>query len=286
MSCFLASAITVVLSLQGGPPGAADQDAPVRLLLIGQEATDDEPADHQYLAGLGVVARCLDSTANLKLSSVSADQAWEDGPGRLGKADGVVLFLPEGAKWMHADPQRLAAFAHLAARGGGLVALHGAVGTSEARYENGFLKLFGGCHGGPQHQRQLLEAKLRRTDPEHPILAGIEDFTVRDEFLYGLKFLQGTDSLRPLLTVNIADQAETVAWCWNRPDGGRSFGFTGLCLHENWRLPAYRRLVAQAVLWSVKLPVPKDGLPVDLDLDQIRNPKSEIRNKFKSPNFK
>ena len=38
----------------------------------------------------------------------------------------------------------------------------------------------------------------------------------------------------------------------------RSFGFSGLHFHDNWRLPEYRRLVAQGVLWSLKLPIPAD----------------------------
>jgi hypothetical protein len=67
----------------------------------------------------------------------------------------------------------------------------------------------------------------------------------------------------------IDGRPETVAWSWERPDGGRSFGFSGLHFHDNWGLPAYRRLVAQAVLWSVKMPIPRDGLRVEVTEEDL-----------------
>jgi hypothetical protein len=56
-----------------------------------------------------------------------------------------------------------------------------------------------------------------------------------------------------------------VAWAWQRPDGGRSFGFTGLHFHDNWQLSEYRRLVVQGVLWSLKLPIPSSGVDVAIE---------------------
>jgi hypothetical protein len=64
--------------------------------------------------------------------------------------------------------------------------------------------------------------------------------------------------------VPIDGKAETVAWAWERPDGGRSAGFSGLHFHENWKLPEYRRLMTQAVLWTTKLPVPSRGIRIEL----------------------
>jgi len=96
------------------------------------------------------------------------------------------------------------------------------------------------------------------------IAAGIKDFTIREEFYYKLKLPKGEQAVKPLLQAEIDGVKETVAWSWERPDGGRSFGFTGLHFHDNWKRDEYRRLVAQGVLWTVKLPVPEKGLSVDL----------------------
>ena len=181
----------------------------------------------------------------------------------LARSDGVVLFLSEGARWMNHDPKRREALAKMAARGGGIVALHWAMGTKDAKNIEGCLQLLGGCHGGPDRKYKVVDTDAAIADRKHPISTGIKDFHVRDEFYYRLKFVKGEKAVHPVMRVTIDDQPETVAWSWERPDGGRSFGFSGLHFHDNWRRPEYRRLVAQGVLWTLKKPIPKDGLPVE-----------------------
>ena len=68
-----------------------------------------------------------------------------------------------------------------------------------------------------------------------------------------------------LLTARIDDDDEVVCWSWERPDGGRSFGFVGLHFHSNWQRPEYRRLAVQGVLWTLGFPVPKNGVNIDMD---------------------
>jgi hypothetical protein len=87
----------------------------------------------------------------------------------------------------------------------------------------------------------------------HPIGHGLDDFPVRDEFYDRLNFVQAEPAVQPLLRVAIDGQDEMVAWAWQRPDGGRSFGFSGLHFHENWQLSEYRRFVTQAARWLLAL---------------------------------
>jgi type 1 glutamine amidotransferase len=244
--------------------------APVKLLLVGS-GPDGHPAQtHEYMAGLGVLAKCLKDVPRLEITTVRADEPWRDGPELLARADGVVLFLSEGGRWMNHDPKRREALERVAARGGGLVALHWAMGTKEAKNIDDCLKLLGGCHGGPDRKYKELETDAKVADRKHHVAAGVKDFHVRDEFYYRLKFVKAEKGVRPLLRVTIDDQPETVAWCWERPDGGRSFGFSGLHFHDNWRLVEYRRLVTQGVLWSLKKPIPRDGLPVEVAEEDLK----------------
>jgi type 1 glutamine amidotransferase len=120
----------------------------------------------------------------------------------------------------------------------------------------------GGCHGGPDRKYKVVATEALLVDRLHPLCLGIIHFKLRDEFYYNLKLHPSNAELLPMVQVEIDGKLHTVAWAWERPDGGRSFGFSGLHFHENWRLPEYRRLVAQAVLWTNRVPVPKDGLPV------------------------
>jgi type 1 glutamine amidotransferase len=262
--------VCLVLSLVG-TLGHADDVKAKRVLLLGQSPDDHPPGTHEYLPGMRILAKCLQDVPGLEVEVIRADGAWEDGPDLIRKADCVVLFLAEGAKWMHEDPRRLEAFAQLAAREGGLVALHWGMGTRESEYIDGFLRLFGGCHGGPDRKYKVVETQVRVADSDHDIVRGVAPLMLREEFYYQLKLIDAK-RVRPILQTTIDGKNETVAWAWQRADGGRSFGFSGGHFHHNWSRIEYRRLMSQAVLWTLKLPVPKDGLPVKVSKEDLALP--------------
>ena len=251
---------------------AAHADEPKRLLLIGQKPDGHPPGTHEYMPGVRLLADTLAGVDGVKCQITQADDPWTDGPELLGRADGAVLFVSEGARWMHGDAKRIEAFEKLAARGGGLVVLHWGMGTKDAANIDRFVRLFGACHGGPDRKFKVIaDAEVRVADPQHPVTRGIAGFQIQDEFYYRLKLVAADSSkappaaalaVQPLLQVPIDGNLETVAWAWRRPDGGRSFGFSGLHFHSNWQRDECRRLVAQAALWTLALPVPENGLPL------------------------
>ena len=256
-----------VLLWPGMAIGLAAEPAAARktVLLLSQGPDGHPPTTHEYVAGMKVLAACLGGREGLEVQQSRADGAWEEGPDLIRKADCVVVFLSEGARWVHADVRRLEAFAQLTGRGGGLVCLHWGMGTKDAQFVAGYLKLFGGCHGGPDRKFQVLDAQVRPARPDHPITFGIGAFDVHEEFYYRLKFVTTEPSLTPILQTTIDGAEETVAWAWERGDGGRTFGFSGGHFHDNWRRTEYRRLMTQAVLWTLRLPVPNEGVPVEID---------------------
>ena len=108
---------------------------------------------------------------------------------------------------------------------------------------------------------------------------GIAPFEVEDEFYYALKFAKPAGSIKPLLQVSIDNEPQTVAWSWERPDGGRSFGFSACHFHRNWELPQYRRLAAQGILWTLGRSIPADGMNVDVRAEDLAlPPKPEKKN--------
>jgi hypothetical protein len=239
-----------VLLLAAALPLAAAE--PKNLLLVGQSPDDHPQGTHEYMPGVEQLAQLLAPSGEVKVRVVKADEPWTEGPELIAGADGVVIFLSEGARWLVADPRRQQAFTQLAARGGGLTALHWAMGTKAVEPIEPFLKLFGGCHGGPDRKYQVVKTELRPAQPAHPIAAGLAPFPLREEFYYRLKFAEG---IVPVMQATIDERAETVCWAWQRPDGGRSFGFSGLHFHDNWQLGEYRKLLTRGVLWTMKLPV-------------------------------
>ncbi|MEX2188590.1 MAG: ThuA domain-containing protein [Pirellulales bacterium] len=294
MTARLLLALTVLLSLDLAATSAAE---PKRLLLVGQGPDGHPPASHEFMAGLRVIEKSLRGVEGLQVTTVKADEPWKDGVQMLKQADGVVLYVSQGAKWMQADAGLYDAFTAFAARGGGIVALHWAVGAKDAKYIDGQLKLLGGTRGGPQRKYTVADFDLRLPTPDHPIVRGIKPFAIRDELYYRLDFLPGAfgtaaataaaaasaetanaDEAKKLkfdriFAATIDGNDETVAWAWQRPDGGRSFGYVGMHFHDNWKLVEYRRLAAQAALWTLKMDVPEEGLKVAIDEEDLRLPK-------------
>src|SRR5262245_31755632 len=198
----------------GGPASAA---APKKLLLVGCGPDGHPPQTHEYMAGLKVLARCLKDVPNLEVTVVKAIEPWREGPELMQRADGVVLFVSEGARWLQHDPKRLDALRQVAARKGGLAVLHWGMGTREAKYIDDFVQLFGGCHGGPDRKYKVLEAEAKVGNQRHPVAGGIPgQFRIKDEFYYRLKMPLPQMGLIPLLRVPIDGRDETVAWAWRR----------------------------------------------------------------------
>jgi hypothetical protein len=54
---------------------------------------------------------------------------------------------------------------------------------------------------------------------------------------------------------------EHLAWVYQRPDGGRGFGFTGGHVHWNWANDSFRTTILNAVVWIAGLEVPEGGVP-------------------------
>ncbi len=251
------SALDDVLESSDLPPARTR-----KILLIGQQR-DHPPQSHEYMAGLGVLQQMLKDIPELELKIAKADEPWTDGHKMLEDVDGLVLYLGQGGRWIQQDPQRLAAMRRLAAGKAGIVALHWAIGAKDAQFISPYREMIGGVHGGDDRKYVVSSNELVVQDLQHPIMHEVEDLTIKDEWYYRLKF-SPVGKVQPLMAARIDGQDETVAWAYERVGGGKSFGFSGLHFHDNWKCEDLRRMVAQAILWSVDLPVDHPQLSIEL----------------------
>ena len=214
---------------------------------------------------------------DVEVTIAQADEPWTEGPKLIAKADGIVLFVNEGGRFIQENPKRAKAFQAFAKRGGGLVVYHWGMGAKKVELISPFLKMAGGCHGGPDRKYTVVKAaQFQVAAPKHPVMAGIKSFELPfEEFYYKLKVPKNPKNWRALVQVPIEGDEETVGWAWERPDGGRSVGYSGLHFHVNWRHRQYQRLIAQAILWTLKRPIPKEGLQVNLtpEVLDLKRPK-------------
>jgi len=233
-----------------------------RLLIVGQGPDGHPPTTHEFMPGAKVLAELLKPFPGIETTVVDASEPWAGGEKMIDSADGIAMFISEGAKWMQTDAARFAALKRLAARGGAIIALHWSVGAKDAQYIQGQLDLLGATRGGEQRKYTKLAVELKKPAPTHPILRGIGAMKVYDEFYYALDQAKG---IHPLLTANIEGKDETAAWAWERADGGRAFGFVALHYHSNWQREDYRRFIVQGTLWAMKQEIPASGVKVDIE---------------------
>jgi type 1 glutamine amidotransferase len=282
----LASLVAVLIfSLASCVTSEAAEPVAKRILLLGQKPDGHPAGTHEYLPGQRILKTILERVPGVTVEIVQADDPWTEGPELLAKADGVVLFVSEGAKWISADPRRYEAFTKLAERGGGFTGIHWGIGTKDAKNIEPFVKLFGACHGGPDRKYKFTDFEVTLPGAEHPICSGLKPFGVNEEFYYTLKRAgPAAGKLTPLAEINAAAAGDVsgstststaptplmVSWAFERKDGGRSFGFSGLHYHRNWEREEYRRLMTQVVLWTMKVPVPKAGLDLNVSQAQLK----------------
>jgi type 1 glutamine amidotransferase len=225
------------------------------------------------MAGVRVVDALLKPfAADIATTTAKADEPWPEGAAMIDNADGIVMLVTQGARWMQTDPLRHEALKRLADRKGAIVALHWSIGAQDGQYINGQLALLGGTRGGPQRKYQVLENDVRLGERTHPVLRGLSEFRIKDEFYYRLDLVKPSAAFHPLLVTTIDGNEETVCWAWDRPDGGRSFGYVGLHFHANWERVEYQRLVTQAILWALGLPIPEEGAKTAVDPRALKLP--------------
>ena len=65
-------------------------------------------------------------------------------------------------------------------------------------------------------------------------------------------------------------EPQHVAWARERKDGGRGFGFTGAHFHKNWGDDNFRKVVLNAILWTAKVQVPRDGVQSQVSEGELK----------------
>lgn len=244
---------------------AADEQARTKILLV-PTALDHPYATHMYTQVCRLIAACLNQTPGVE-AIVSPDLDWPEDPALLEGVDALVFYSrPAGDIVLSAAHRE--AFLKLMKEGVGFTAIHWSTAAEEPvgpLYE----KLLGGWFNfafcGLKVDKRPLVQKL----PEHPICHGWRGYDLRDEFYLNLKF---DPRAVPVLTVDVDDTEQTVAWVLERDDGGRSFGTTLGHFHDNYAIPEFRRAIVNGILWTAGVDVPQAGAAVELTADDLALP--------------
>jgi type 1 glutamine amidotransferase len=195
----------------------------------------------------------------------------------LDTADAIVLGSDGGAL-----VKRLAdRLAPLMDKGVGLACIHYTVDPGDPQAVKNLIAWIGGAYEQHWSVNPFWEADFQ-SFPDHPVARGLKPFKVRDEWYYHMRFAKDLQGVTPILAAVPPEStrqrpdgphsgnphvrartgmAEVVGWVYERPNGGRGFGFTGMHTHWTWAQDSFRKSVLNALVWIAGGEVPPDGVP-------------------------
>ncbi len=238
--------------------------------------------EHEYFAGSAILLKLLRQTPGA--APVLAAEGWPKNEKIFEGAKAVVFYMDGGGKQPFLTSDRLERIEKLAAKGAGIVHLHQVIDYPKSHTDR-VLPLLGGIWvpgaGARGHWDGSFDSFV-----EHPITRGVAPFKENDGFIYKLKFVDGLKGITPLLRTTppkgeLKGTEDIVSWAFQRPDGGRSFVFTGCHLHSSWGLEGMRRFVTNGILWSAGLEIPIGGAPVALEADDLKRHLDSVPEKKK-----
>ena len=237
-------------------------------------------------------------------AQVVTEGAWPEPWAGYDKPDTLVMYCDGYRAHMAKDHQdKIQA---LVDQGVGVACLHFGVEVEPEVLGSTFLDWIGGYFEIGWSVNPTWEATFD-VFPDHPVSQGVKPFTIYDEWYYHMRFQPEMENVTPILSslppletltsrahvqnrgsnpTVLAEVTEgkpqVVAWVYERPEGGRGFGFTGGHFHQNWKQDDFRKVVLNALYWTAGGEIPAEGIasrtPTELDMELNQDyPKRETK---------
>jgi type 1 glutamine amidotransferase len=279
-------AILVVGIVAASPVRSAD----TRIVLIAGKPSHP-PGMHEFRAGCLLFQKALASVPGVTVQVY--DGGWPsrlvngtrvDDDSAFENASAVLIYADGGVGHPAIQGNRLQVVDALAARGVGLGFAHYALEVPAGPAGEAMHRWLGGFYEDHFSVNPMWTPTFDRL-PDHPIMRGVAPFATRDEWYFNMRWTSDRSAATRITSLLVATpsdvvrkgpyvypagpydhivadsgKAETMMWVYERPGGGRSFGFTGGHTHANWGDPGQRKAVLNALLWIAKVEVPPGGV--------------------------
>jgi hypothetical protein len=257
-----------------------------RIVFVADTAPHGGRGNHEFVAAAIYLARTINArypdayaVVHMVDTRKNPKEKW---PKDLKHADTVIVLLNHGGSAVNP------AVKEAVARGAGFAAIHYGVEVNKGEQGQSYLKWLGGYFEPGWSVNPWWTPEFKDI-PKHETTRGVKPFKINDEWYYHMRFVEGMKGVTPVLSAVappetitkrwkegqkpsshagnpgaladvLAGKPQVVAWTYERPEGGRGFGFTGLHKHDNLADANMRTLLLNAVAWVSHLPVPEGGI--------------------------
>ncbi|MGB7347517.1 MAG: PVC-type heme-binding CxxCH protein, partial [Pirellulaceae bacterium] len=244
---------------------------------------------HEHYAGLKILEEAIESSTDDV--DVTVIKGWPTDSALVDSADTIVIYCDGGKR--HTAMDHRDELKKRLAEGCGLVCIHYAVEMVPGEPGDDWVEMLGGHFEIHWSVNPHWDADFVSL-PQHPITRGVKPFKTNDEWYFHMRFSEagkvtpilaapaplatmqrgdGTHSGNPDVRKSVEKgEQQVVAWAFDRPDGGRSFGFTGGHFHWNWANDDMLRLVSNAIRWTAGDEIEPTGTSLvgeDVDMERL-----------------
>jgi type 1 glutamine amidotransferase len=249
------------------------------------------PGMHEFRAGSMLLQKALGSVSGVTVDvytngwpSKTVNGVTSDDNAALSDADAVLIYSDGGAGNPAIQRDHMQVLDALAVKGVGLGFAHYAVEVPAGAPGEAMQRWIGGYYETNFSVNPMWKPAFDAM-PKHPITRGVQPFATHDEWYFNMRWAadqKAAARITPILTAKPSDEVrkgpyvsprgpyphiiadsgkvESMMWVYDRPGGGRSFGFTGGHTHTNWGDVNQRRVMLNALLWIAKVEVPPRGV--------------------------
>ncbi len=264
--------------------GAADK----KIVIIAGKPSHP-PGMHEFRAGSLLLQKCLSGVPGVSVTVYS--NGWPQTSSLLEGADAVVIYADGGGGHPAIKDDHKKVLGELANKGVGLGFMHYGVEIPATNGGPEFLEWIGGYYEHLFSVNPMWSPEFNQFYT-HPVTRGVKPFSNYDEWYFNMRFREDNKGITPLLTATPSDRVrrspyvypkgpydhivkasgrqETMMWAYERPNGGRGFGFTGGHTHANWGNDSQRKIVLNALLWIAKADVPANGVESSVTEDELK----------------
>jgi type 1 glutamine amidotransferase len=233
--------------------------------------------EHEFEAGCKLLAEALNASG-LDVEAKVYHPGWPKDESIFKDVDACIVYADAGGKF----GKKYAELDKHVKNGMGIMFMHYGVHPTKDVGEKYFTPWIGGYMANDFSVNPHWIADLK-ANKQLPISNGLpETFPAYDEFYYNMRFDSDCDCCGGAVTgvpspdrmvryINMWNEngekgfgkPQKLMWYKDTPtkEGGRGIGFVGGHYHRNWAIDPFRKMVLNAIVWTARGEVPKDGVP-------------------------